>query len=120
MTFRPETGKPLSELVEVLLRSPNSLTAGERELLATSVSAGNDCLCCRSIHGAIAAHHFEENEALVENVVCDFEQAAISEKLKALLAIAHKVREAGKTSRRRMLRGQESKAPLISRFTTPS
>ena len=37
MAFRPETSKPLNELVEVLLRHPNSLTPGERELIATYV-----------------------------------------------------------------------------------
>jgi alkylhydroperoxidase family enzyme len=35
MAFRPETAKPLNELVEILLRGPNSLTPGERELIAT-------------------------------------------------------------------------------------
>ena len=42
MAFRPETAKPLNELVEVLLHQPNSLTAGERELIATYVSSRND------------------------------------------------------------------------------
>lgn len=44
MAFRPETAKPLSELAEVLLRGPNTLSPGERELIASYVSAGNDCL----------------------------------------------------------------------------
>ena len=34
MRYRPETAKPLNELAEVLLRGPNSLPAGERELIA--------------------------------------------------------------------------------------
>ena len=54
MAFRPETAKPLNELVEVLLRGPNSLTQGERELIATYVSSENDCYYCQTIHGAIA------------------------------------------------------------------
>ena len=33
--FRPDTALPLNELVDVLLRGPNSLTPGERELIAT-------------------------------------------------------------------------------------
>ena len=33
MAFSPETSKPLNELAEVLLRSENSLTRGEREAL---------------------------------------------------------------------------------------
>ena len=38
MAFRPETAKPLNELAETLLRSDNTLTRGERELIATYVS----------------------------------------------------------------------------------
>ena len=33
MAFRPETSKPLNELVEVLLRQPNSRSQGERGLI---------------------------------------------------------------------------------------
>ena len=55
MAFRPETAKPLNELVDVLLRGPHSLTPGERELIATYVSSQNDCRYCQTIHGAIAA-----------------------------------------------------------------
>ncbi len=33
--FRPDTALPLNELADVLLRGPNSLTPGERELIAT-------------------------------------------------------------------------------------
>ena len=43
MAFRPETAKPLNELAEILLRGPSSLSRAERELIATSVSARNDC-----------------------------------------------------------------------------
>ena len=96
MMFRPETAKPLNELVEVLLRGPSTLSQGERELIATCVSAGNDCTYCQTIHGAIAAHHLNGNEKLVECVKLDFEHAEVTDKLKALLAIAAKVRLGGK------------------------
>jgi hypothetical protein len=43
LAFRPETAKPLCELAEVLLQGPNSLSRGERELIASYVSARNDC-----------------------------------------------------------------------------
>ena len=71
MTFRPETAKPLNELVDVLLRGPHTLTPGERELIATYVSARNDCRYCQTIHGAVAAHHLGGDEALVLNVKRD-------------------------------------------------
>jgi len=96
MAFRPETAKPLSELVEVLLRGPHPLTPGERELIATYVSAQNDCQYCQTIHGAIAAHHLDGDEDLVETVKADFQHAGISDKLKALLVIAGKTARGGK------------------------
>jgi uncharacterized peroxidase-related enzyme len=96
MAFRPETAKPLNELAEVLLHAPNSLTPGERELIATYVSSLNDCYFCQTVHGAIAAAHLDGDEELVRCVKVDFAQAAISEKLKALLVIAGKVQKGGK------------------------
>jgi uncharacterized peroxidase-related enzyme len=99
MTFRPETAKPMNELVDVLLRGPNTLSPGERELIATYVSAENDCRFCQTIHGAIAAHHLGGDEELVLNVKRDFEHARVSSKLKALLAIAGKVQVGGKNVR---------------------
>lgn len=96
MAFRPETARPLNDLVEVLLRGPNSLSPGERELIATYVSYLNDCHYCQSIHGAIAAAHLDGNEDLVHRVKADFQYADISEKLKALLVIASKVQRGGK------------------------
>src|ERR1700749_2081592 len=96
MAFRPETARPLNDLVEVLLRAPSSLSPGERELIATYVSHLNDCHYCQSIHGAIAAAHLDGDEELVRRVKSDFQYASISEKLKALLVIAGKVQVGGK------------------------
>ncbi len=96
MAFRPETALPLNELVEVLLRGPSTLTPGERELIATYVSSQNDCFYCQTIHGAIAAHHLGGNEQLVLDTKRDYKTAAVSNKLKALLAIAGKVQKGGK------------------------
>ena len=97
MMYSPETAKPMNELAEVLLRGPNTLTPAERELIATYVSSRNDCYFCHTIHGAVAAHHLGGNEELVQSVKLGFEQAPVSDKLKALLAIAGKVQEGGKS-----------------------
>ena len=94
--FRPETAKPMRELAEVLLRRPNSLTSGEREMIATFVSSGNECAFCRDSHRAAAAHHLDGNYDLVDAVCANYQGAAIAPKLKALLAIAAKVRVGGK------------------------
>lgn len=96
MAFRPETAKPLNDLVEILLHAANSLSSGERELIATYVSSLNDCYYCQTIHGAIAAACLDGDEQLVKRVKADFQHANISEKLKALLVIAGKVQKGGK------------------------
>ena len=96
MAFSPETAKPLNALAEVLLRGPNSLDPAEREMIATFVSSENDCHFCQNAHGAVAAYRLGGNEKLINDVKLNFEAAAISEKLKALLAIAGKVQKGGK------------------------
>jgi uncharacterized peroxidase-related enzyme len=85
----------MRELAHVLLHEPNSLTPAERELIATYVSYRNDCHFCQSSHGAAAACHLGD-AAVVEQVKTDFLSAPVSEKLKALLAIAGKVQKDGK------------------------
>jgi uncharacterized peroxidase-related enzyme len=94
--FRPETAKPLSELAEILLHTPGTLSPADRELIATYVSSENDCYYCQTSHGAIAAHHLDQNEQLVQDVKRDFASASISDKLKALIAIAGKIQQGGK------------------------
>jgi uncharacterized peroxidase-related enzyme len=96
MAFRPETAKPLNELAEVLLRSDNSLTRGERELIATYVSALNDCFFCQNAHGGLAQHYLQCDMNFIDQVKVDYESVALSDKLKALLAIAASVQKGGK------------------------
>jgi uncharacterized peroxidase-related enzyme len=97
MTLRPETAAPLSELAEVLLRGPSTLTKAERELIGTYVSSENDCHYCQTIHGAVAAHYLGGDEELVRSVKRDFLRSEVSAKLKALLNIAGKVQQSGKS-----------------------
>lgn len=105
LTYRPETARPLNDLVDVLLRGPHTLTPGERELIAAYVSARNDCSYCESIHGAVAARQLSDEgdaapsecERLVDQVKRDVERAPVSGKLKALLLIAGKTAESGRS-----------------------
>lgn len=85
----------MRELAHVLLHEANSLTPGERELIATYVSSQNECYFCQTSHGAAAACHLG-GEDLVNAVKADFANAPISPKLKALLVIAGKVQRDGK------------------------
>src|SRR4051812_20192697 len=94
--FRPETAKPMRELAEVLLRGPNTLTRGDREMIAAFVSSRNECHFCQASHSAAAAHHLSGDYDIVEAVKRDYESAPVSAKPKALLTIAARVQEGGK------------------------
>jgi uncharacterized peroxidase-related enzyme len=92
----PETAKPLLELAQTLLRGDSTLSAGERELIATYVSNRNGCMFCAGTHGAAAKHMLEGDFSLIEQVWEGPEEAPVSEKLKSLLRIAGKVQQGGK------------------------
>jgi uncharacterized peroxidase-related enzyme len=94
--FRPETGKPLYELAQVLLRGESPLPAADRELIAAYVSRRNNCVFCSSSHAAAARCLYgPEEKNIVDDVLDDIQRSGISEKLKALLVIAGKVQSSG-------------------------
>ncbi|GAB3885109.1 carboxymuconolactone decarboxylase family protein [Kibdelosporangium lantanae] len=94
LTYRPETAKPLVDLANTLLRGPNSLTRGERELIGAAVSQENDCTFCANSHKAMATQELDD-PPLVDKVLKDREEAP--PKLRALLNIATQVRISGKS-----------------------
>ncbi len=94
--FRPETGKPLYELAQVLLRGESPLTEAERELIAAHVSKRNDTMFCMMSHAAASRHLYGDDKKIVDDVLQDADSANISDKLKALLHIASKVQILGK------------------------
>ena len=94
--FRPETGKPLYDLAQVLLRGESPLSEAERELIGAYVSCLNDCMFCMSSHAAAARCLYGEHQNTVDDVLKDMEQSGISDKMKALLNIAGKVQISGK------------------------
>jgi uncharacterized peroxidase-related enzyme len=98
MEYRPETAAPLNALAEILLRSDdNSLSPGERELIATYVSYLNDCFFCQNVHGALAGHYLSCDIAQVDSIKANFSIAKLSSKMKALLSIAASVQKGGKS-----------------------
>jgi AhpD family alkylhydroperoxidase len=96
--YSPLTAKPLNDLVQTLLHDPaySTLTPGERELIATYTSSLNECKYCATTHGAIAKYQLGGNAQIVNEVIANPDTASISDKLKALLHIAAKVRQSGK------------------------
>jgi uncharacterized peroxidase-related enzyme len=89
--FRPDTGKELYKLAQVLLRDDSPLTQAERELIATFVSSKNECTFCTESHAAAARYLMHNDAKIVDQVLEDYQNAPISEKLKCLLTIANKV-----------------------------
>ena len=98
MTAYPETERHLSGLAEALLRGESSLTSAERELIATAVSSGNECVFCTQSHAAASRALYGEGEAckIVDQVLQDPKAAPVSDKMRALLTIAEKVRQDGR------------------------
>lgn len=94
--FRPETGKPLYELAQVLLRGESPLSEAERELIAAYVSKRNDTVFCMMSHAAASRQLYGSDKAIVDEVLKDDNHAHISEKMKTLLHIAGKVQVLGK------------------------
>ena len=96
LTSYPETAKHLRGLAEALLRGPSSLTSAERELIATYVSAQNECTFCMNSHAAIARCLYGEDRDLVDQAIANFQTADLDDKMKALLVIAGKVQQGGR------------------------
>jgi uncharacterized peroxidase-related enzyme len=95
LQFKPALGRRFSEFIEELMRGPSSLSQGERELIAAYVSSGNQCHFCMSSHAAAARHALPDDGNLVATVCRDIDEAGLSDRMRALLAIADKVRQSG-------------------------
>src|SRR6187455_2404951 len=96
MAFRPDAAKHLNDLAHVLLRDENSLSRGDRELIATYVSYLNDCFFCQNAHGGIAQHYLQCDLDFIDQVKTDYQSTHLSDKLKTLLSIAGSVQKGGK------------------------
>jgi uncharacterized peroxidase-related enzyme len=95
LDYRQDTALPIRQLTQILLRGESTLTEGERELIAAVVSSGNDCKFCTAAHTAIA-DIFLEDPSIAAAAKTNPEAAPVSEKMKALLAIARVVQKNGK------------------------
>jgi uncharacterized peroxidase-related enzyme len=96
LEYRKDSAQPIRELTQFLLRGPSTLTEGERELIATVVSNGNNCTFCTTAHTAAADLLLGETET-TQKIKEDITTAPVTPKMKALLAIAALVRESGKS-----------------------
>jgi uncharacterized peroxidase-related enzyme len=82
----------------------STLTRADRELLATAVSAANDCFYCMDSHGAFASEllrrsNVEGVDAVVESVKLG-DSAGLGPKMTALVTIARGVQRAPRSLKR--------------------
>lgn len=102
MMISPEFETPLRALADALLVKDfkgATLTRSDRELIATAVSAGNNCFYCMDTHGAFAVALMQKQgmcwdiaEQLVRDVK-DGHYNMVSRKMRELIRIALKVRD---------------------------
>jgi uncharacterized peroxidase-related enzyme len=95
----PGLGVHLRGLADELLVNDfpgTTLHRAEREMLATAVSAGNDCFYCMDSHGAFASALLERSGAIdfvpVIDLIKQGSSEGLDDKMQALLHIARTVR----------------------------
>ena len=88
----PENVRPLMDYTDGLLRGEGELSVGERELIATYVSALNACTFCAGAHRAYA-EVFGIDGALIDALIEDVESAPVDERLRPVLAYVAKLNE---------------------------
>ena len=99
LRLTPELGVHLRGLADELLVNDfagATIKRAEREMIATAVSAGNDCFYCMDSHGAFATALLEldgdaERTALID-VIKVGSSEGLSSKMQALLHVARTVR----------------------------
>lgn len=90
---RPETFVPFTEACEKIMRGPSALSASERELIGTYVSALNACPYCHDVHNeAVKAYGIDGQ--LAKQLRDDPELNAVDERLRPLFALVRKTTEA--------------------------
>jgi AhpD family alkylhydroperoxidase len=98
----PDLAAPLRDLADALLVRHylnSTVTRAERELIATAVSAGNDCFYCMDTHGSFAATLLERggySTAKAARLVDELKESSHAElplKLRRLIDISLQVRK---------------------------
>jgi uncharacterized peroxidase-related enzyme len=102
LNYSPATAAPLTALADALLVADSTLSKAERELIAASVSYWNGCHFCHTSHAAAAVAHFNADISLIDDIKKGLPETQVSEKLRALLNIAHQVQKSG-----RQVRGED-------------
>ncbi len=91
----PEIAQYLNPFTQQLLRGDSSLTAAERELLASVVSRANDCTFCTRAHAATARALAPDEADVIDDAVFRAERDKLKPKMQALVDIALAVQQSG-------------------------
>ena len=86
----PEISKSLGELHQEIMRRESAFTKGERELMASFVSALNGCKFCVGIHEA-TAEAFGIEPGLLSALVKDIDSAEVTQRMKPVLRFIAKL-----------------------------
>ena len=86
----PDTSRALGALHHEIMRRESAFTEGERELMASLVSALNGCGFCTGIHES-AAEAFGIEPGLLAAVIEDTDTADVDERLKPVLKFVAKL-----------------------------
>src|SRR6056297_3996074 len=81
----PDNVQPLMIYTDGLLRAEGGMSVGERELIATYVSALNACTFCTGAHRAYA-EVFGIDAGLIDALIEDVESAPVDDRLRPVLA----------------------------------
>jgi uncharacterized peroxidase-related enzyme len=94
LRLTPGLGAHLSGLADQLLVAEHpgaTITRGERELIATAVSAGNDCFYCMDTHGAFASELLRRAGVMEVPALVDSLKVGSTERLSPKLATLVKI-----------------------------
>ncbi len=92
---RLDSAEPIRDITQFILRAPNSLTEGERELIASIVCSGNECRFCTSAHTTVAARYLGSMDVVREIIRNPF-SGHVSPRIASLLVIARSTGVLGK------------------------
>lgn len=90
VSLNPAAGRALIEMHDAALRNASALMPRDKELIAAYVSGLNACQYCYGVHSE-TAKAFGVDEVVLEQLLADFESAALEPRLKPILAYARKL-----------------------------
>ena len=126
LNLTPALGVHLRGLADELLVNDHpgaTISRAEREMLATAVSAGNNCFYCMDSHGAFATALLQKGGAddlvPVVDIIKQGESDGLDAKMQALLHISRTVRRDGLDSPRPTSRPRTTPAPRTATSSSP-